>query len=112
MRRTAIADGEIAGQAIKSGDKVVLWYLSGNYDADAITNPYQFIIDRPRPRQHMAFGFGIHRCVGNRLAELQLQILWEELLTRYPHIEVVGKPERSYSNFVHGITRLPVIIRA
>ncbi len=108
MRRTAKANGEIAGQAIAKGEKVAMWYLSANYDDSAIENPHQFIIDRPRPRQHMSFGFGIHRCVGNRLAELQLKILWEEMLGRSMRVEMVGEPERTFSNFVHGWTSLPV----
>ena len=77
-----------------------------------IENPNAFIIDRERPRQHMSFGYGIHRCVGNRLAELQLKILWEEILKRFPAIEVVGEPRRVFSSFVHGITELPVRIPA
>ncbi|MEZ5740627.1 MAG: cytochrome P450 [Burkholderiaceae bacterium] len=112
MRRTAKEDGEIGGQKIRAGEKVVMWYLSGNRDKDAIEHPEQFIADRARPRQHMSFGFGLHRCVGNRLAELQLRILWEELLPRFSHIELVGEPERTFSNFVHGWTKVPVIARA
>jgi cytochrome P450 len=110
MRRTAVADTELGGKTIRAGDKVVMWYISGNRDADAIERPDDFIIDRARPRQHLSFGFGIHRCVGNRLAELQLTILWEEILKRFPVIEVVGEPQRSYSNVIHGITSLPVRI--
>ena len=110
MRRTAVADTELHGRQIRKGDKVVVWYVSGNRDPDAIAKPDRFIIDRARPRQHLSFGFGIHRCVGNRLAELQLRILWEELLPRYPTIEVVGPAKRVYSNFIHGITELPVCI--
>src|SRR5579862_9559623 len=112
MRRTAKEDGEIGGKHIKKGDKVVMWYVSGNRDPDAIEDPDNFIIDRPRPRQHMSFGYGIHRCVGNRLAELQLKILWEELLPRFPAIEVIGPPQRVYSNFIHGIRSMPVRIPA
>ena len=110
MRRTAVADAELGGKQIRKGDRVVMWYLSGNRDGEAIENPDQFIIDRARPRQHISFGFGIHRCVGNRLAELQLKILWEEILKRFPVIELAGEPERTYSNFVHGFTALPVRI--
>ena len=77
---------------------------------EAIEEPDRFIIDRARPRQHLSFGFGVHRCVGNRLAELQLRILWEELLPRYPVVEVMGEPQRVYSNFIHGIRSLPVRI--
>jgi cytochrome P450 len=112
MRRTALADTEIGGKQIEKGAKVVMWYISGNRDDDVIDNPNKFMIDRPRARQHLSFGFGIHRCVGNRLAELQLKILWEEALKRYPAIEVVDQPERVYSSFVHGYKSLPVRIRA
>jgi cytochrome P450 len=112
MRRTAKEDAELGGKTIKKGDKVVIWYVSGNRDPEAIEDPDNFIIDRARPRQHLSFGFGIHRCVGNRLAELQLKILWEELLPRYPAIEVMGPPKRVYSNFIHGIRSLPVRIPA
>jgi cytochrome P450 len=112
MRRTALADAEIGGKRIKKGAKVVMWYISGNRDDDVIDNPNKFMIDRPRARQHLSFGFGIHRCVGNRLAELQLKIMWEEALKRYPTIEVVGEPERVYSSFVHGYRSLPVRIPA
>ena len=110
MRRTAVEDAELAGKTIRKGDKVVMWYISGNRDEDAIDRPDDFIIDRARPRQHLSFGFGIHRCVGNRLAEMQLTILWEEILKRFPMIEVVGEPKRSYSNVIHGITSMPVRI--
>ena len=112
MRRTALADAEIGGKEIKKGDKVVMWYVSGNRDPEAIEDPDNFIIDRPRPRQHLSFGFGVHRCVGNRLAELQLRILWEEIMQRYPAIEVMGPARRTYSNFIHGIRSLPVRIPA
>ena len=110
MRRTAVADSELGGKQIKKADKVAMWYLSGNRDEEAIENPNQFIIDRARPRQHLSFGFGIHRCVGNRLAEMQLKILWEEILPRFPVIEVMGEPTRVRSPFVRGFTHLPVRI--
>ena len=99
-----------AARPIKEGDKVVMWYVSGNRDERSSSNPDAYIIDRARPRQHLSFGFGIHRCVGNRLAELQLKIMWEEILKRFPVIEVVGPPTRLLSNFVRGITELPVRI--
>ena len=110
MRRTALADAELGGKQIKQGDKVVMWYISANRDEDSIENPNQFLIDRVRPRQHMSFGFGIHRCVGNRLAELQLTIMWEEIMKRFPKIEVLSDPKRIYSNFIHGISDLQVRI--
>jgi cytochrome P450 len=112
MRRTAIADIEFGGQLIRKGEKVAMWYISGNRDEEAIEEPDRFIIDRARPRQHLSFGFGIHRCVGKTLAEMQLKILWEEILDRLPAIEVVGEPKRVFSSFVHGITELPVRIAA
>jgi cytochrome P450 len=108
MRRTATADTELNGKHIKKGDKLAMWYLSGNRDAAAIREPDRFIVDRERPRQHLSFGFGIHRCVGNRLAELQLKILWEEILRRFERIEVVGEPTRVRSAFVRGFSKLPV----
>jgi cytochrome P450 len=110
MRRTALADYEFRGQQIKKGDKVVMWYVSGNRDDEVIDRPYEFIIDRARPRTHISFGFGIHRCVGIRLAELQLKIIWEEILRRFDNIEVVGEPKRVYSSFVKGYETLPVRI--
>jgi len=110
MRRTALADFEFRGRRIRNGDKVVMWYVSGNRDEDAIERPYEFLIDRARPRTHLSFGFGIHRCVGIRLAELQLKIIWEEILKRFDNIEVVGAPKRVYSSFVKGIEHLPVRI--
>ena len=110
MRRTAMQDTALSGKTIKAGDKVVMWYISGNRDPDAIDQPDRFIIDRARPRQHLSFGFGIHRCVGNRLAELQLKILWQEILERFPMIEVTGPAERVYSNFIRGIRHMKVRI--
>ena len=112
MRRTAVTDIELGGQTIRKGDKVIMWYLSGNRDERMIADPERLIIDRPRPRQHLSFGFGIHRCVGNRLAELQLKILWQEILARFESIEVLGEPTRIRSNFVRGYSKLPVRIPA
>ena len=112
MRRTAVADIELGGQTIRKGDKVIMWYLSGNRDERMIADPERLIIDRPRPRQHLSFGFGIHRCVGNRLAELQLKILWQEILVRFESIEVLGEPTRIRSNFVRGYSKLMVRIPA
>ena len=112
MRRTALEDTELGGQKIAAGDKVVLWYLSGNRDERAIEQPEAFMIDRPRARQHLSFGFGIHRCMGNRLAEMQLRVLWEEIQKRFHFVEVVGEPVRVPSNFVHGFTELPVKLHA
>ena len=110
MRRTALEDVEIRGKKIKKGDKVVMWYVSGNRDEEVIDNPNAFIIDRERPRNHLSFGFGIHRCVGNRLADMQLEILWEEIMKRFKNIKVMGEPERVNSSFVKGYLSLPVKI--
>jgi len=110
MRRTARNDVELAGRQIKKGDKVVMWYISGNRDEDKIERADEFIIDRAKPRQHLAFGAGVHRCVGDRLAEQQLRILWEEVLARDLRFEIMGPPQRLYPNFIRGIRSLPVRI--
>jgi cytochrome P450 len=110
MRRIATQDYELGGKLIKKGDKVVMWYVSGNRDDEVIERPNDYIIDRERPRNHMSFGFGIHRCVGNRLAELQLRVIWEEILKRFPDIKVVSEPVRTYSSFVKGYESMKVII--
>lgn len=108
MRRLCKVDTELGGQTIKAGDKVIMWYVSGNRDERFIANPDMFDIERPDVRKHLSFGFGIHRCMGNRLAELQLSILWEEILKRYERVEVVGDPVRTVSSFVHGFTAMQV----
>ena len=108
MRRTAVADVDMRGKRIRKGDKVAMWYLSGNFDEEAIEKADRYIIDRPNVRRHLSFGFGVHRCVGNRLAELQLRILREEMFKRKMRVEVVGAPVRTNSNVVHGFESLPV----
>lgn len=108
MRRLAKVDTELGGQKIKAGDKVIMWYVSGNRDERFMENPDVFDIERADIRKHLSFGFGIHRCMGNRLAELQLRILWEEILKRFDSVEVVGDPVRTVSSFVHGFTAMPV----
>jgi cytochrome P450 len=112
MRRVATRDIEIGRKTVKKGDWVVMWYISGNRDETVIDNPNAYLIDRARPRHHMSFGFGVHRCVGNRVAEMQLTIIWEEILKRFPRIEVVGEPVRTYSSFVHGFESMQVVIPA
>ncbi len=112
MRRTATQDFELGGKLIRKGDKVLIWYASGNRDEEAIENPEAYIIDRERPRNHLSFGFGIHRCVGNRLAELQLRILWEEILPRFPEIQVLEDPQRVPSVLIRGYSSMPVMIPA
>jgi len=110
MRRTAMSDYEFQGKKIRKGDKIAMWYVSGNRDDSVIARPNDYLIDRENPRRHISFGFGIHRCVGNRLAELQLQIIWEEILKRFPVIEVTAPPKRVFSSFVKGYETLPVVI--
>lgn len=108
MRRTALEDIVIGGKTIRKGDKVAMWYVSGNRDEEVIDQANEFIIDRVNPRHHLSFGFGIHRCMGNRLAEMQLRIAWEEILKRFERVEVVGDPVRVQSSFVKGYSELPV----
>ena len=112
MRRTAKEDVEFRGQKIRKGDRVVMWYASGNRDEEVIDRPDEFIIDRPNSRHHLSFGFGIHRCMGNRVGEMQLRIVWEEILKRFRHVELVGDPVRVSSNFVLGYTDVPVVLHA
>ena len=112
MRRTVNKDITFRGKQFKEGDKIIMWYISGNRDEDAIDRPYDFIIDRARPRHHVSFGFGIHRCMGNRLAEMQLRIVWEEILKRFKKVELMGDPVRTNSNFIKGYTELPVRVHA
>ena len=108
MRRIAKQDVELNGETIRKGDKVVMWYASGNRDERKIENPDVFQIDRKGARNHLSFGFGVHRCMGNRLAELQLRILWEELLERFDDIKVLEEPECVQSNFVRGYSKMMV----
>jgi len=108
MCRTALVDAEVGGKTIRAGDKVVMWYVSGNRDDEVIANPDALIIDRENARQHLSFGFGIHRCLGNRLGEMQLRVIWEEILKRFDRVEVTGEPKYLRSNFIRGITELPV----
>jgi len=110
MRRTAVKDVQLGRELIKTGDKVLMWYVSGNRDSDVIEEADRFLVDRKGARRHLSFGFGIHRCMGNRLAEMQLRILWEEILPRFD-IEMVGDPVCVMSNFVKGYSELPVIVR-
>ena len=108
MRRTATRDLEFRGQQLRKGDKIAMWYVSGNRDERVIPDPNRFWIDRPNARHHLSFGFGLHRCMGNRLAEMQLRVLWEEVMQRFSFVEVVGEPERVQSSFVRGYASLPV----
>ncbi len=108
MRRTANDDCELGGKQIKKHDQILMWYASGNRDEAVFDNAAALDIERPNSRAHLSFGFGLHRCMGNRLAELQLRVLWEEILTRFERIEVQAEPERTLSSFVKGYTYLPV----
>ncbi len=108
MRRTAVADAELGGQTIRKGDKLVLWYISGNRDESVFTDADAFVVGRTNASRHLSFGAGIHRCIGDQLAELQLRVLWEEILTRDLRFERVGHLERIYSNFIRGVKKLDV----
>ncbi len=108
MARTALVDTELDGQPIRAGERVAMWYISGNRDETAIEDAGSFRIDRPNSRQHLSFGYGVHRCIGNRLGEMQLNIVWEEILKRFKRVEVVGEPQHLRSSFIHGILELPV----
>jgi cytochrome P450 len=110
MRRTATADTELFGQQIATGDKLVMWYLSANRDASVFANPDKLIVTRENARRHLSFGHGIHRCVGARLAELQLRVLLEEMHARRMRVHVTGKVERVRANFVHGFRRMDVTV--
>ena len=111
MRRTATQDTVLEGQHIKEGDKLALWYLSANRDASVFgPDADDIVIDRPNARRHLAFGHGIHRCVGARLAELQISVLLEEMAKRRMRVNVTGEPTRVAACFVHGYRALPVEI--
>ena len=108
MRRTALADFDIQGKTIRAGDRVAMWYVSGNRDEAVFDHAHDLQVDRPNARSHLSFGYGIHRCMGNRLAEMQLRILWEELLARFDRIEVASEPERYRSNLIRGYREMMV----
>ncbi|WP_372717264.1 cytochrome P450 [Immundisolibacter sp.] len=108
MSRRVKEDTELHGKRIRKGDKVVMWYVSGNRDEEVIDDPMSFRVDRKGARHHLSFGFGIHRCMGNRLAEMQLRIVWEELMKRFHTVEVVGPAVRNRSNMIRGYRSLPV----
>ncbi len=108
MRRTATRDTELRGKQIRKGDKVVMWYVSANRDETVIPRANEFLIDREDSKQHLSFGWGVHFCMGSRLAEMQLRVLWEECLRRFRFVEVVGEPVRVPSPFVKGYSELPV----
>jgi len=108
MRRTATRDVELGGKQIKKNDQLLMWYLSANRDEEVFPNADAIDIERENAADHLSFGYGVHFCMGSRLAELQLRIVWEEILERFERIEVQGEPERTMSSFVNGYTSLPV----
>ena len=110
MRRTATKDCEIRDKQILEGDQVLMWYVSANRDEDVFDRADVIDIERPNADRQLSFGYGIHYCMGSRLAELQLRVLWEEILPRFSRIEIQGEPERTFSSFVHGYTNLPVTV--
>ena len=110
MRRTATRDCEVRDKTILEGDQVLMWYVSANRDEDVFDDADVIDIERHNADRHLSFGYGIHFCMGSRLAELQLRVLWEEILQRFERIEIQDEPERTFSSFVHGYTRLPVTV--
>ncbi|MEZ5226385.1 MAG: cytochrome P450 [Acidimicrobiales bacterium] len=109
MRRTATCDTELGGKQIRKDDQVLMWYLSANRDESVFGDNADAIdLHRPNADRHLSFGYGVHFCMGSRLAELQLRILWEEILQRFDRIDVVGEPQRTFSSFINGYTHLPV----
>ncbi len=108
MRRTATKDTVLNGKEIKKDDQLLMWYISANMDEDVFDNPEVLDIDRENADRQLSFGYGIHFCMGSRVAELQLRVLWEEMLKRFDTIEVLAEPERVFSSFVHGYASMPV----
>ncbi len=108
MRRTATKDTVLNGKEIKKDDQLLMWYISANMDEDVFENPEILDIDRDNADRQLSFGYGIHFCMGSRVAELQLRVLWEEMLKRFETIEVLAEPERVFSSFVHGYASMPV----
>jgi cytochrome P450 len=112
MRRTALRNTQIGDQEIKKGDKIIMWYYSGNRDEAIFEDANTLDITRKNARNSLSFGFGLHRCLGMRLAEMQMRILWQEILKRWQRIEIVGEVERVESNFINGYSKMPVRIIA
>ena len=110
MRRTANHDTELGGKQIKKHDQILMWYLSANQDEDVFENAHVLDIERHKADRQLTFGYGIHFCMGSRVAELQLRVLWEEILQRFKRIEIQDEPERGFSSFVHGYSKLPVTV--
>ena len=110
MRRTALSDTDLAGQTIKAGEKIVMWYISANRDERVFSDAEKFDVGRNNARRHLGFGHGIHRCVGAKLAESQLAMVIAEIVRRQIRIEPHAKPTRLASPFLHGFTAMPVRI--
>ena len=110
MRRTMTRDVELAGQSLKAGEKIVLWYLAANRDEAVFADAERFDVGRENARRHLGFGHGIHRCVGARLAEIQICTVIEEIIQRGWRIVPQEAPNRLASPFLHGITAYPVRI--
>ena len=108
MRRTATRDTELGGKQIKKDDQLLMWYISANQDEDVFEDAHVLDVERHNADRQLSFGYGIHFCMGSRVAELQLRVLWEEILQRFARIEIQDEPERIYSSFVHGYSKLPV----
>ncbi len=112
FRRNATRDVELRGETIEAGDKISLWYISANRDEDVFEDPFRFDITRT-PNNHIAFGGGgPHFCLGAQLARLEIKMLFEEMVTRYPKVEALGPPDRLRSNFIGGIKHLPVALHS
>ena len=112
MSRTATCDYPLRDQIIRAGDRVALWYVSGNRDEDVFDDPHQFMITRPNASKHLSFGAGIHYCIGARLAKAQIRILWEQIIEQGLTIDLAGEPKWLHSNFARGFTYLPVTVKA
>jgi cytochrome P450 len=110
MRRTATRDTELGGKQIKKNDQLLMWYISANQDEDMFENAAALDIERHNADRQLSFGYGIHFCMGSRVAELQLRVLWEEILARFDNIEIQAEPDRVFSSFVHGYSKLPVTV--
>jgi cholest-4-en-3-one 26-monooxygenase len=110
FRRTALADTEIRGVPIQEGQKVTVWYGAANRDEDVFPDPHGFDVTRA-PNEHIAFGGrGPHYCLGAALAKMEIKVMFEEMLTRVPEMQLAGEPERLASNLINGIKHLPVTL--
>jgi cytochrome P450 len=109
--RTAVSDCEVGGKAVRAGDALMMCYPSANRDEAVFDAPFDFRVDRPDAKKHLAFGYGPHLCLGNMLAKLEIRILFREILARIEDIELAGDPAWVEANFVSGLKRLPIRYR-